>query len=262
MTILTLTHPLFRITALTVDRQMKRYNVPRLAFINKLDRQGSNPWKVIGDLRNQLKLNACAVQIPMGLEDQHTGVVDLILNKTYTFDGEKGEIVAEGEVPEDMKELAEEKKMELIERLADVDDEIGELFLMEEMPTEEQLKEAIRRQTVACKFVPVFMGSAFKNKGVQPLLDGVLDYLPEPFEKQNFALDRTKNEEPVEVTCKKDDPLLALAFKLEETPFGQLTYMRVYQGLLKKGNFIYNVNDGKVRVECFMDCRKNGSSIQ
>ncbi len=231
--------------SLTVDRQMKRYNVPRLAFINKLDRQGSNPNKVINDLRNQLKLNASAVQLPIGLEEKHTGVVDLIRKKSYTFDGERGETILEGEVPNDMKDLVEEKRMELIEKLADVDDEIGELFLMEEEPTEEQLKEAIRRQTVACKFVPVFMGSAFKNKGVQPLLDGVIDYLPEPIEKANFALDRSKDEAEVEVTCKKDDPLLALAFKLEETPFGQLTYMRIYQGMLKKGNQIHNVNDGK-----------------
>lgn len=231
--------------SLTVDRQMKRYNVPRLAFINKLDRQGSNPNKVINDLRNQLKLNASAVQLPIGLEDKHTGVVDLIRNKSYKFDGERGENVVEGEVPDDMKDLVEEKRMELIEKLADVDDEIGELFLMEEEPTEEQLKEAIRRQTIACKFVPVFMGSAFKNKGVQALLDGVVDYLPEPSEKANFALDRSQDEKEVQVSCNKDDPLLALAFKLEETPFGQLTYMRIYQGMLKKGNQIHNVNDGK-----------------
>eukprot|EP00986_Skeletonema_menzelii_P020550 scaffold31604_cov223-Skeletonema_menzelii.AAC.1 len=139
-----------------------------------------------------------------------------------------------------MKDLVEEKRMELIEKLADVDDEIGELFLMEEEPTEEQLKEAIRRQTIACKFVPVFMGSAFKNKGVQALLDGVVDYLPEPSEKANFALDRSQDEKEVQVSCNKDDPLLALAFKLEETPFGQLTYMRIYQGMLKKGNQIHN----------------------
>jgi len=224
---------------------MKRYNVPRLAFINKLDRQGSNPTKVINDLRNQLKLNASQVQIPIGLEDNHLGVVDLIKNKSYTFDGERGETIVEGEVPDDMKDMVEEKRMELIEKLADVDDEIGELFLMEEEPTEDQLKEAIRRQTIACKFVPVFMGSAFKNKGVQPLLDGVLDYLPEPSEKANYALDRSKDEAEVQVSCSKDDPLLALAFKLEETQFGQLTYMRIYQGMLKKGNQIHNVNDGK-----------------
>ena len=224
---------------------MKRYNVPRLAFVNKLDRQGSNPWKVINDLRNQLKLNACAVQIPIGLEDKHEGVVDLILNKSIKFDGEKGEQIVEGDVPDSMKDLVEEKKLELIERLADVDEEIGELFLMEETPTVEQLKEAIRRQTINCQFVPVFMGSAFKNKGVQPLLDGVVDYLPEPIEKPNYALDTSNNEEPVLVTGKKEDQLLALAFKLEETTFGQLTYMRIYQGTLKKGNQIVNVADGR-----------------
>ncbi len=231
--------------SLTVDRQMKRYNVPRLAFINKLDRQGSNPWKVIGDLRNQLKLNAAAVQLPLGLEDKHSGVIDLIELKSYTFEGDKGETVVEGEVPSNMMELVHEKRTELLERLADVDEEIGELFLMEEEPTPQQFKEAIRRRTVSCQFVPVFMGSAFKNKGVQKLLDGVVDYLPEPREKANYALNRAKNEEPVEVQCHKDAPLLALAFKLEETQFGQLTYMRIYQGMLKKGNAIVNVNDGK-----------------
>ena len=232
--------------SLTVDRQMKRYNVPRLAFVNKLDRQGSNPWKVIGDLRHQLKLNAAAVQLPLGLEDKHTGIIDLIELKCYTFEGDKGETVLESnDIPSNMMELVQEKRTELLERLADVDEEIGELFLMEEEPTAQQFKEAIRRRTVSCQFVPVFMGSAFKNKGVQKLLDGVVDYLPEPREKANYALNRAKNEEPVEVSCHKDAPLLALAFKLEETQFGQLTYMRVYQGMLKKGNAIVNVNDGK-----------------
>lgn len=232
--------------SLTVDRQMKRYNVPRVAFVNKLDRVGSNPWKVIGDLRDQLKLNAAAVQIPIGLEGDHVGVVDLIEKKSVTFDGEKGEdVIVSDDIPEELMEMVEQKRMELIENLANADDEIGEMFLMEEDPSAEDLKAAIRRQVIACDFVPVFMGSAFKNKGVQALLDGVLDYLPEPSEKPNFALDRSKNEEPIPVSGKDEDPLLALAFKLEETPFGQLTYMRIYQGMLKKGNQITNVNDGK-----------------
>ena len=231
--------------SLTVDRQMKRYNVPRLAFINKLDRQGCNPDKVVEQLRNQLKLNAAAVQIPMGLENQHEGVVDLIEEKAYVFDGDRGEVVKEVPVPEDLKELMVEKKALLLERLSDADDEIAELFLMEETPDAETFKAAIRRQVIACNFVPVFMGAAFKNKGVQPLLDGVVSYLPAPIEKANYALDRTKNEEPVQVTGKDEDPLLALAFKLDETKFGQLTYMRVYQGMLKKGKSITNVNDGK-----------------
>lgn len=232
--------------SLTVDRQMKRYNVPRVAFVNKLDRTGSNPWKVIGDLRDQLKLNAAAVQIPIGLEGEHEGVIDLIEEKCLRFTGEKGEVIEEStDIPADLQDLFEEKKEELIEKLADADDDIAEMFLMEETPSVQEIKDAIRRQTVACNFVPVFMGSAFKNKGVQALLDGVVDYLPEPIEKENFALDRTKGEEQVKVSGKSEDPLLALAFKLEETPFGQLTYMRVYQGMLKKGNQIVNVNDGK-----------------
>lgn len=231
--------------SLTVDRQMKRYNVPRLAFVNKLDRQGSNPWKVIDDVRNQLKLNAAAVQIPIGLESEHVGVVDLIEEKAYYFDGAKGENVIEKEIPSEVMELYEEKRLELVERVADCDDEIAEIFLMEETPDIESLKAAIRRKTLSCEFVPVYMGSAFKNKGVQPLLDGVVDYLPDPKEKENFALDRNNNETPVKVTGNDEDPLLALAFKLEETNYGQLTYMRIYQGQLKKGNFITNVNDGK-----------------
>ena len=231
--------------SLTVDRQMKRYNVPRLAFVNKLDRQGSNPWNVINQLRGQLKLNAAAVQIPIGLEASHEGVIDLIEEKSIIFDGEKGENIVYGDIPEEMKETVEEKRLELIEKLADADDEIAEFFIMEEVPDVDTLKAAIRRSTIACTFVPVFMGSAFKNKGVQPLLDGVVDYLPQPEEKDNFALDRTKEEEPVKVTCKDEDPLLALAFKLDETQYGQLTYMRIYQGKLEKGKSITNVNSGK-----------------
>ena len=149
--------------SLTVDRQMKRYNVPRVAFVNKLDRTGSNPWKVINDLRDQLKLNAAAVQIPIGLEGEHEGIIDLIEQKCLRFTGEKGELILESDdIPADLQEMFNEKREELIEKLADADDEIGEMFLMEETPTSEDIKAAIRRQTIACKFVPVFMGSAFK----------------------------------------------------------------------------------------------------
>ena len=247
--------------SLTVDRQMKRYNVPRLAFVNKLDRQGSNPWKVVRDLRNQLKLNASAVQVPIGLEGDHEGIVDIVEMKSYTFEGEKGVNVVEGGVPAHLMDVVLEKRAELLERLAEVDEEIGELFLMEEEPTVQQFKDAIRRRTVSCQFVPVFMGSAYKNKGVQKLLDGVVDYLPEPREKKNYALNRAKGEERVEVTCSKDDPLLALAFKLEETQFGQLTYMRIYQGMLKKGNPIVNVNGGR-RIKLARIVRMHSDEMQ
>lgn len=168
--------------SITVDRQMKRYKVPRLAFINKLDRVGADPWRVIQGLRDMLVLNAAAVQLPVGLEGAHVGVVDLVKGKSYVSKGDHGEIIEEGEVPSDMVEQFNAKRQELVERLGEVDDEIAELFVMEEEITEEVLAAAIRRQTIANRFVPVFMGSAFKNKGVQPLLDGVLAYLPDPSE--------------------------------------------------------------------------------
>jgi elongation factor G len=234
---------------LTVDRQMKRYGVPRLAFINKLDRMGANPWKVINSIRKDLRLPAAAVQIPIGLEGKHEGVVDLIEMCSIYYKGEKGETIERGEIPASLAEQAEEKRQELIERLADVDEEIGELFLMEEVPTADQIKAAIRRCTIDRTFVPVFMGSAFKNKGVQTLLDGVISYLPAPTEVPNLALDIDNNEEEISLQCAADKPLVALAFKLEESRFGQLTYLRIYQGSLKKSTYVTNVNSGKkVRI--------------
>ena len=231
---------------LTVDRQMKRYQVPRLAFINKLDRMGSNPWKCIQGLRSELRLPAAAVQIPIGLEGFHEGVIDLLSREAIYFRGDKGtEIIREAAIPDDLQDLVEEKRRELVERLAEVDDDIAELFLAETDPDVQQLKAAIRRQTVLRKFVPVFMGSAFKNKGVQLLLDGVSDYLPSPAEVKNIALDVKNDEAEVALVCDANSPLVALAFKLEESRFGQLTYLRVYQGTLKKGMYVVNTNTSK-----------------
>ena len=233
--------------SITVDRQMKRYEIPRICFINKLDRSGSNPFKVIKDLRNQLKINAAAVQVPIGLEDKHIGVVDLLTMESKIFSGANGEnieikpLTDTDSLTKETIELANAKRLELIEVLAEVDDEVAELFLMEEEISSDLLSDAIRRQTVAKTFVPVFMGSAFKNKGVQPLLDGVFEYLPSPTERTNVALDIDNNEEKVEISSDPNDDLLALAFKLEETQFGQLTYMRVYRGTLSKGQMIQNV---------------------
>lgn len=245
--------------SLTVDKQMKRYGVPRVAFINKLDRMGANPWKVINDIREQLRLNAAAVQIPIGAEGDLEGVVDLVTMKCLRNKGENGEIIEESdEIPSDLQELAEEKRQEMIETLADVDDDIAELFLMEEDPSVEQLKESIRRATLAHKFVPVFMGSAFKQIGVQPMLDGVVSYLPSPTDVENFALDQSKGEEKVLVPSSPTAPLLALAFKLEEGRFGQLTYVRVYSGTLKKGTFIYNMNsDKRIKVPRLVKMHSN-----
>lgn len=235
--------------SITVDRQMKRYNVPRLAFINKLDRAGANPFRVIQAIREKLFLNAAAVQIPIGLEEHHKGVVDLVKMVGYGFEGEDGENVTEFAIPADMMDLAKEKREELISKLADVDEELGEKFLMEEEMTAEIVAGAIRRQTILLKFVPVFMGSAFKNKGVQPLLDGVRAYLPSPPEVRNEALDQNKAEEKVVVPSDTSAPLVALAFKLEDGRYGQLTYMRIYSGTVKKGDQIINVSQGDKKIK-------------
>lgn len=230
---------------LTVDRQMKRYSVPRVAFINKLDRTGANPRKALDGLRNELRLRAAFVQVPMGLEGDHIGVIDILTNEAVYFEGEKGIKVVRGPVPAEYNDAVEETRRELIETLADVDEEIGELFLNEELPTAEQLRSAIRRQTIAQQFVAVFMGSAFKNRGVQLLLDGVVNYLPAPTQVPNVALDLSKNEQEVSLVCSPSAPLVALAFKLEESRFGQLTYLRIYQGTMRKGLNIVNIMSGK-----------------
>ena len=230
---------------LTVDRQMKRYEIPRLAFINKLDRTGANPWKVIDGIRNELRLPAAAVQIPMGLEGEFEGVIDVVDRVGYNFEGVKGNNVVKIPIPEEFVEKTEQIRTELVERLAEIDEEIGEMFLNEIEPTNEQIKDAIRRQTILRTFIPVFMGSAYKNKGIQPLLDGVVRYLPAPNEVTNTALDVSNNEAVVEITSDSTKPLIALAFKLEESRYGQLTYVRVYQGTIKKGMVVFNVKTGK-----------------
>ena len=217
--------------------------MPRLAFINKLDRQGANPARIIGDLRTKLKLNAVALQLPIGLEEALQGVVDIVTRKAYAFEGAKGEVVREVPLPSSMASDVEAARRELIERVAEVDEAVGEQFLGEVEPSEGELRAGLRRAVLGLAIVPVFMGSAYKNKGVQLLLNGVADYLPAPTEKVNIALDRDAGES--EVVLSSGDPkapLVALAFKLEESRFGQLTYMRIYQGTLRKGDFFYNVD--------------------
>ncbi|KAI9432399.1 P-loop containing nucleoside triphosphate hydrolase protein [Lactarius indigo] len=233
---------------ITVDRQMRRYNVPRLSFINKMDRPGANPWRVINQIRTKLRMPAAAVQVPIGVEDQLEGVVDLVRWKAIYNKGAKGvDIVESDEIPASALELATQKRTELIEQLAEVDDEIADLFLNDALPSTEQLAAAIRRATVSLKFSPVFLGSAVKNTAVQPLLDGVCAYLASPSERQVVAHDTTlpAGAPQVELVPAAAAPLVALAFKLEEGRFGQLTYMRVYQGSLKKGQFIFHGRSGK-----------------
>ncbi|KAK2752638.1 Elongation factor G, mitochondrial [Onygenales sp. PD_40] len=231
---------------MTVDRQMRRYNVPRISFINKMDRMGANPFKAIEQINQKLKIHAAAVQVPIGAEDEFEGVVDLIRMKAIYNEGSKGEIIVEkDEIPEKVRDIAEERRRMLIETLADVDDEIAELFLEEQEPTQLQLKAAIRRATISRKFTPVFMGSALADKSVQPMLDGVCDYLPNPSEVENLALDQKRDEASVKLVSYNALPFVGLAFKLEESNYGQLTYIRVYQGTLRKGTNVFNARNGK-----------------
>ena len=231
---------------ITVDRQMKRYNVPRISFVNKMDRAGANPFKAVDQISHKLRLPAAAVQVPIGVEDEFKGVVDLIRMKAIYSEGVKGETVRESdEIPSDVQPLADEKRSKLIENLADVDDEMAEIFLDERTPSVEQIKAAIRRATISLKFTPVFMGSALADKSVQPMLDGVCDYLPNPSEVENLALDQRRKEAPVKLISYNSLPFVGLAFKLEESNFGQLTYIRVYQGSIRKGLNVFNARTNK-----------------
>uniref|UniRef100_A0A8C3PJ51 Elongation factor G, mitochondrial n=1 Tax=Calidris pygmaea TaxID=425635 RepID=A0A8C3PJ51_9CHAR len=240
---------------ITVNRQMKRYGVPFLTFINKLDRLGSSPTRAVQQLRSKLKHNAAFVQIPMGLEGNFKGVIDLIEERAIYFDGALGQTLRYDEIPAEFRAEAAERRRELIECVANSDDQLAELFLEEKIPTAAELKLAIRRATLKKSFTPVLVGSALKNKGVQPLLDAVLEYLPNPSEVENYAiLNQGESEEKSKflLNSARDNsqPFIGLAFKLEAGRFGQLTYVRVYQGMLKKSDYIYNTRTGKrVRVQ-------------
>ena len=230
--------------SLTVDRQMRRYRVPRLAFVNKADRSGANPARVTERLKDKLKLNAVLMQLPIGLEADHVGVVDLVTMKALYFEGEHGEKVRSAEIPTELEAEAQERRQELLEAASMFDDELLEAVL-EDRATEEMVRRAVRRGTIALELCPVFIGSAYKNKGVQPLLDAVTYYLPDPTEVANEALSLDGGEERFSVDVSTEGKLMALAFKLEEGRFGQLTYIRLYQGTLRKGDTIYNSRTGQ-----------------
>ncbi|NNC17483.1 elongation factor G [Corallococcus exiguus] len=236
--------------SITVDRQMKRYKVPRIAFINKMDRSGANYDRVAAQLKEKLGHHAVKLQYPIGAEDRFQGLIDLLSMKAFYFDGENGENVREEAIPADMLDEAKLRRDEMIEGIANVDDELGEAFLMDPGAiNEEQLRAAVRRATIALKMTPVMCGSAYKNKGVQLLLNAVCSYLPNPKEATNEALDQKNNEAKVILESDANKPFVGLAFKLEDGRYGQLTYMRIYQGKVSKGDFIFNqVNQKKVKV--------------
>lgn len=234
--------------SITVDAQMKRYNVPCIAFINKCDRSGANPWRVIEQLKEKLHHNPVAMEIPIGLDASFNGVVDLVNMKAVYFDGDNGEIIREEEIPAELLDEAQQHREKLLDKASMFSDDLMELLLEEEEVPAELLLNALRVGVLQRKVTPVFMGSAYKNKGVQLLLDGVMNLLPNPAEIENFAID-AKTEKKIPVANDDTKPTIALAFKLEDGQYGQLTYIRVYDGTLTKGDTVLNVRTGqKVKI--------------
>jgi elongation factor G len=236
--------------SITVDKQMKRYHVPRIAFVNKMDNPGANYERVAEMLKEKLGHHPVKLQVPIGAEDKFEGIIDPIVGKAFFFDGDDGEVIREVDVPAEFKDKADAARAEIVQQVADVDDELAEKFINEEPVSVEELRAAIRRATLALKMTPVMCGSAFRNKGVQLLLDGVTYYLPNPTEVVNEAHDQTNNEEKIVIPSDSSKPFVGLAFKLQQDKYGQLTYFRVYQGTVTAGDTIYNTSNEmrKVRV--------------
>jgi elongation factor G len=225
--------------SITVDRQLKRYNVPFIAFVNKCDRTGANPYRVKDQLREKLGHNAVLAQLPIGLEDKFEGIVDLVSMKAIYYEGAGGDTIVEREIPADIAAEAEKRREDLIDAASMFSDELAEAFLGGKA-TEAQIRAAIRKGVLSRQLTPVFIGSAYKNKGIQTLLDGVVSYLPDPAEVKNYALDLENGEKQIELKADDTLPFVGLAFKLEDGQYGQLTYIRIYQGSVKKGDELYN----------------------
>ncbi len=232
--------------SLTVDRQMRRYNVPRLAFVNKMDRMGADVFGVAQQLQDKLRHKPCVMQVPIGTGADFDGVIDLVELQALYFDGDNGEIIRREKIPAALEELVEEHRANLIEVLADFDDELAELYLGGEVIPSELIHTVVRRATLSLDITPVFCGTAYRNKGVQPLVDAACKYLPNPSEGVNHAFDETGHEEvEVELEADSSKPLCAMAFKLEDGKYGQLTYTRIYQGHLAVGDWIWNSRTGR-----------------
>lgn len=228
----------------TVWRQADRYSVPRIVFVNKMDRTGANFYKVYNQIRDRLHANAVPIQIPIGAEDNLKGIVDLVRMRAYIYTNDLGTDIQETEIPDDVKDLAEEYRIKLVESVAETDDALTEKYLEGEDLTEEEIKLAIRKGTIGGTIVPMLCGSAFKNKGVQLLLDAVIDYLPAPIDIP--AIQGTLPDgSTVERSADDDQPMSALAFKIMADPYGRLTFIRVYSGVVKKGSYVLNSTKNK-----------------
>ncbi|HHX58437.1 MAG TPA: elongation factor G [Candidatus Moranbacteria bacterium] len=231
----------------TVWRQADKYNVPRVAFINKIDKEGASFEFALNSIWNRLSPNAVAVQLPIGESGEHKGVIDLIKQKAIYFEGEMGELVREDEVPAEFQEKVAEWREKMIEKVAEVDDDLMEKFLEGGEISVEEIKKAIRKGTIDNKLIPVFTGTALRNKGVQPVLDAVVDYLPSPIDIPPVVGSAVDNpEEKIERKSEDSEPFSALAFKVATDPFvGQLTFFRVYSGIIKAGSYVYNPSKEK-----------------
>ncbi len=247
--------------SITVNRQMTRYNVPRIAFINKCDRTGANPKKVTRQLRDKLELNAHMMQLPIGLESDLNGIIDLVTMKAVYFDGKNGEVIREEEIPENFREEAAEMREALLEEVSMFSEELMEALLEGGEVDPALIYDAIRKGTLSLEFTPVLIGSAYKNKGVQLLLDAVENYLACPTDVTNMALDLKEQEKEFAVTNDPNDPLIMLAFKLEDGRYGQLTYIRTYQGTLAKGDTVFNSRTGK-KVKIGRLCRMHSNEME
>ena len=226
--------------SMTVDRQMKRYKVPRLAFVNKMDRTGANYERVVGQLRDKLGCDAIPMQIPIGKEDKLQGVIDLVAMKAAYFDGDNGETVRMEEIPADYKEKAATARQQMLEGLSMYSDTLMEKMLSEEPISDDEIHTVVKAAVHNQSITPVFCGSAYKNKGVQLLLDAVVRYLPNPLERKVTAKNWSKPDERFDLEPDPKKPLVAMAFKIVDDPFGQLTFMRLYQGTLTKGEAYIN----------------------
>ncbi|HMO13845.1 MAG TPA: elongation factor G [Pirellulaceae bacterium] len=231
--------------SLTVDRQMKRYHVPRLAFINKMDRTGADPFKVVGQIREKLKSDAFLMQYPMGLGENFAGIIDLVTQKAIYFDGNAGENVREAEIPDEYKDDAAIYRQEMLEALAMYSDEIMEMLLGEEEVPVEKIYEVTLKAVRGQDATPVFLGTAVKNKGVQPLLDAICRFLPSPLDREIKAKQHSDETQAYPLFADHTKPFVGMAFKLVEEPYGQLTFMRIYQGTVNKGETYYNQRTGR-----------------
>ncbi|MBV8363906.1 MAG: elongation factor G, partial [Candidatus Eremiobacteraeota bacterium] len=229
----------------TVWRQANKYRVPRIIFVNKMDRMGADFFNAVYKIRERLGARATPIQIPVGSEDQFRGIVDLFAMKALIYKDDLGETVEIEEIPADLKDSAEKWRHDLIEAISESDEALTEKFLLGEHIGEEELKRALRIATINGTVLPMLCGSAFKNKGVQPLLGAIVDFLPSPLDAKPIVGEDPKTGAAVERKPDDSEPFAALAFKIATDPYGNLTYFRVYSGTLNKGSYVYNARSGR-----------------